>query len=183
MSRIYRAFRAWPKKAFPLIELHPDNGSEFWSAHLLRYFGTEVVGMTLSRSRPYQKNDNRFVEQKNDTLVRAYLGHERLDTVAQRDALITLYDWMGHYYNLFQPVMHLVAKEVIDEQRVRRRWDDAATPYQRLLATNSLDAAAQERLATCYATTNPRQLRREIHAAIPRLWTDAIPDAPAASVA
>jgi IS30 family transposase len=65
---------------FALVELHPDNGSEFFNAHLVRYWKEKVVGVKLSRSRPYEKNDNRMVEQKNDTLVRQYFGHLRLDT-------------------------------------------------------------------------------------------------------
>ena len=62
---------------FPITRLHPDNGSEFFNNHLFRYFGEAMTGLRLSRSRPYRKNDNRFVEQKNATLVRAYLGYER----------------------------------------------------------------------------------------------------------
>ena len=62
----------------PIVEIHPDNGSEFLNVHLLRYWRNRVRGVKLSRSRPYQKNDYRFVEQKNQTLVRAYLGNERL---------------------------------------------------------------------------------------------------------
>lgn len=57
---------------FPVREIHPDNGSEFFNHHLLRFWKDTVQGLQLSRSRPYKKNDNRFVEQKNSTLVRAY---------------------------------------------------------------------------------------------------------------
>ncbi len=81
-----------PHLPFPVREIHPDNGSEFFNHHLLRFWRELVRGVTLSRSRPYQKNDNRFVEQKNFTLVRAYLGNERLDTVAQTLAVNRLYD-------------------------------------------------------------------------------------------
>ena len=66
---------------FPVVEIHPDNGSEFFNDHLVRFWKDVVKGVQLSRSRPYHKNDNRFVEQKNFTLVRAYLGNERLDSV------------------------------------------------------------------------------------------------------
>ena len=97
---------------FPIRELHPDNGSEFINEHLLGFFGDKVKGLALSRSHPYQKNDNRNVEQKNYSLVRAYLGYERLDTPAQSMAVNALYDRMWLYYNLFQPVMHLESKEV-----------------------------------------------------------------------
>ncbi len=109
---------------FPVLEIHPDNGSEFFNHHLLRFWKEKVRGVSLSRSRPYHKNDNRFVEQKNDTLVRAYVGDERLDTVAQTLALNRLYDQMWLYYNLFQPVMRLTEKTVIRQQgqptRVKR---------------------------------------------------------------
>src|SRR4051812_4565357 len=150
---------------FPVKELHPDNGPEFLNHHLVRIWGEAITGLQLSRSRPYQKNDNRFVEQKNDTLVRAYLGQARLDTAEQCTALNALYDQMWVYYNLFQPVLHLVEK-THDGVRVHRRWDDAQTPFARLLATNTPEPAARERLQRLYAETNPRALRRNIQAGL-----------------
>jgi hypothetical protein len=154
---------------FAIKHLHPDNGGEFFNDHLVRFFGAAITGLTLSRSRPYEKDDNRFVEQKNDTLVRAYLGHRRLDTAAQRDRLDALYAEMGVYYNLFQPVLHLVAKEVIDG-KVKRKWDEAMTPYQRLVAAGVLTPTVAAGLATLHAATNPRRLRQEIYEALARLW-------------
>jgi hypothetical protein len=154
---------------FPIKHLHPDNGGEFLNDHLVRFWGETITGLTLSRSRPYQKNDNRFVEQKNDTLVRAYVGYDRLDTAAQRDALNVLYERLWLYYNLFQPVLHLAEKKG-QADRVKRKWDDAQTPYQRLVASGGLDAATQERLDALYAQTNPRQLRQQIYAGFARLW-------------
>jgi hypothetical protein len=156
---------------FPITHLHPDNGGEFFNDHLVRFFGTAITGLTLSRSRPYEKNDNRFVEQKNDTLVRAYLGQRRLDTVAQCAALDALYAEMGVYYNLFQPVLHLTQKAMIDG-KVKRTWDAARTPYQRLIATQVLTPTVAARLAALHAATNPRQRRAAIHAALARLWDD-----------
>lgn len=147
---------------FPILELHPDNGSEFFNAHLVRFFGEEITGLTLSRSRPYHKNDNRFVEQKNATLVRAYLGTLRLDTLAQIDALNALYTQAWVYYNLFQPVLHLAEKSC-EDGRLQRRWDAAQTPCARLLATSVLTSAQEERLRIVYQQTNPRQLRRDIN--------------------
>lgn len=154
---------------FPLLHLHPDNGSEFFNDHLVRFFGTEVTGLTLSRSRPYQKNDNRFVEQKNDSLVRAYLGNLRLDTPAQCDALNALYVEMGVYYNLFQPVLHLIEKEVI-AGKLKRTWDEAQTPYQRLLATDTLTPTVAQGLAALHTGTNPRRLRQQMYDALAHLW-------------
>lgn len=157
---------------FAIKELHPDNGAEFFSHHLVRFFGAAVKGAKLSRSRPYQKNDNRVVEQKNFTLVRAYVGYERLDTPAQAHALDDLYEQMWVYYNLFQPVLHLDRKEV-RAGKLKRTWDTATTPYQRLLATDGLTEAEQARLAAVYELTNPRQLRRQIHDGVGRLWAGA----------
>src|SRR2546423_11882940 len=76
---------------FAIKELHPDNGSEFFNAHLVRYWKEKVVGVQLSRSRPYQKNDNRIVEQKNATLVRQYFGDLRFDHPEQIEAMNALY--------------------------------------------------------------------------------------------
>jgi hypothetical protein len=100
-----------------------------------RFWGDRVQGVTLSRSRPCHKNDNPRVEQKNSTLVRAYLGCERLDTVAQVRAVNRLYDIMWIYYSLFQPLMHLVEKEIVREEGqatpVERHHDKARTPLLR----------------------------------------------------
>ena len=161
--------RVQARLPFPISHLHPDNGSEFFNNHLVRYFGETITGLRLSRSRPYQKNDNRFVEQKNNTLVRAYLGYQRLETPQQCAAVNALYDQLWTYYNLFQPVLHLVGKEVVNGKLVRR-WDQAQTPYQRLVASGALAPEQEARLATLYAQTNPRQLREEIYHAISQLW-------------
>ena len=161
--------RVQSRLPFPITHLHPDNGSEFFNDHLIRYFGEEVTGLRLSRSRPYRKNDNRFVEQKNATLVRAYMGYDRLDGGGQCAALNALYDQLWVYYNLFQPVLHLVGKKVVDG-KLRRKWDQAQTPYQRLLASRILSPEQESRLAALYAATNPRQLRKVIYQVLERLW-------------
>ncbi len=160
--------RVQARLPFPITHLHPDNGSEFFNNHLVRYFGETITGLKLSRSRPYQKNDNRFVEQKNSTLVRAYLGYSRLDTRGHFLALNELYNQLWLYYNLFQPVLHLVEKTVVDG-KLKRQWDRAQTPYQRLLASGVLTTPQANRLAHLYATTNPRQLRTSIYQALERL--------------
>ena len=72
--------RGLARLPFAVLEIHPDNGSEFFNQHMVRFWQEVVSGATLSRSRPYQKNDNRNVEQKNSSLVRAYLGFARLDS-------------------------------------------------------------------------------------------------------
>lgn len=164
---------------FPILELHVDNGSEFLNYHILRFWKQAIPGVRISRSRPYHKNDNRYVEQKNDTLVRACLGYERLDSVAHTLALNHLYDKMWRYYNLLQPVMHLIDKIYPDPNdeatRVRRCFDQARTPFDRLCATQVLSEQRRRELETLRWQTNPRQLRQEIYDEIGRLF--AIPGA------
>jgi hypothetical protein len=159
---------------FPIREIHPDNGSEFLNQHMVRFWDELVQGVKLSRSRPYQKNDNRNVEQKNATLVRAYLGHERFDSVVQIIALNELYDEMWRYYNLFQPVMHLVEKTVTFEEgqptRVKRKHDQARTPFDRLCNTSAITQQYRERLEALRDQINPRRLRQEIYASIDQLF-------------
>jgi len=166
---------------FPVIEIHPDNGSEFLNHHMLRFWGDIVQNVTISRSRPYRKNDNPRVEQKNSTLVRAYLGDDRIDSVAQTLALNALYDDMWIYYNLFQPVMHLTEKEVTREDgrpvRVKRRYDDAATPFDRLCQTEAILPEHRDQLSALRDATNPRRLRQEIYDAIEQIFL--LPGAPA----
>lgn len=172
LGRSYRVMedafsRILARLPFLVLEIHPDNGSEFFNYHLLRFFKEAVQGVRLSRSRPYHKKDNRFVEQKNSTLVRAYLGYDRLDTVAQTIAVNQLYDKMWVYYNFFQPVMRLTEKIMIPIEgqpaRVKRRYDQACTPFDRLCATTAITQERREQLEALRDRTNPRQLRQEIY--------------------
>ena len=158
---------------FPVKELHPDNGSEFFNAHLVRYWKDKVTGVQLSRSRPWHKNDNRLVEQKNDTLVRQYLGDLRLETPEQIAALNALYEDMWLYYNLFQPVLHLREKQLVGD-KVVRKWDTAQTPYERLLASGFLTSEQQARLQQLYEQTNPRQLRQALYRQLEAIWQSAL---------
>ena len=135
---------------FPVVCIHPDNDSAFFNHHMLRFWGELVPGVTLSRSRPYHKNDNPRVEQKNRTLIRDFFGDLRLDTVEHVLATNRLYDRMWVYYNLFQPVMHLKEKEVIQQEgqptRVIRRHDTARTPFDRLCETDAILPEHKEQL-------------------------------------
>jgi hypothetical protein len=158
---------------FPVLEIHPDNGGEFFNAHLIRFWSEAVKGVKLSRSRPYFKNDNRFVEQKNSTEIRAYVGYDRLDTVDQTNLLNQLYDKLWLYYNLFQPVMRLTEKYLVPSSNgshhVRRRYDDAKTPFDRLCASAILDPMTLNHLQQLRQAINPRVLREEIYQLIVQL--------------
>jgi hypothetical protein len=173
----------------PVLEVHPDNGSEFMNHHLLRFWQEQAADIHLSRSRPYQKNDNRFVEQKNATLIRAYLGNERLDTVAQTNLLNELYTLMGLYYNSFQPVMRLTGKTIVSDPEtgkthITRHYDAARTPLDRLCATDALSSVQKEALLAQRDALNPRQLREAIYSLLDRLFAlpCAAPDGPSQDV-
>ena len=165
---------------FPVLEIHPDNGPEFFNHHLMHFWQQPAYAhIQLSRSRPYHKNDNRFVEQKNYTLVRAYFGQQRFDTAAQTQALNHIYEQMNRYYNLFQPVLRLSAKEPVISNgqyvRSKRRYGAAQTPLTRLCATKTLTPEQQEELECLQQMLNPRSLRQDIYTLINQLR--ALPNA------
>jgi len=147
---------------FPILEIHPDNGSEFLNDHLVRFWRTRACPLQLSRSRPYVKNDNRFVEENNFSQVRAYLGYTRLDTVAHTKLSNQLFDQLWLYHNFFQPVMHLKEKRFADG-RCKRIYDPAVPPLDRLLRTKILAPQEQAKLLNLRQTTNPLHLRTQIH--------------------
>lgn len=159
---------------FPVLQIHPDNGSEFFNSHL-RAFWAQYPHIELSRSRPYQKNDNRFVEQKNSSLVRHYIGDIRLDTVAQIQALNAIYGKLWLYNNACQPSLRLVKKTYLPatEERPARfkREYTALTPWQRLCAAEVVEPEVQQLLQLRIDLTNPRQLRQDIYAALAQLFT------------
>lgn len=154
---------------FGVQEIHPDNGAEFFNQNLLRYWKNKVPDLQLSRSRPYQKNDNRFVEENNHSLIRAYIGHDRLDTQAQLKILRQLHEKLWLYHNFFQSVMRLQEKEYVSPLQYRRKYDQARTPFDRLKEKNILKVNIQLQLETLRAQTNPMSLRQQIDALISRL--------------
>jgi hypothetical protein len=161
---------------FAVVELHPDNGAEFFNAFLLKFWKDALKGVQLSRSRPFQKNDNRFVEENNFSLVRAYLGYQRLDTVAQANLLNQLYDQLWLYHNFFQPVMRLKEKIPTDNPlRPKRIYDRAQTPFDRLCIKGVLTPKQTHQLQALRTATNPRQLRHSIESLITQLF--ALPPA------
>ncbi len=166
--------RAQSRLPFPVLELHPDNGSEFLNELILAFWQKQPQTPRFSRSRPYQKNDNRFVEQKNQSLVRVYFGDGRLDTVAHTNRLNALYDRLWLYNNFFQPVLRLAQKDTrqVDGQLViKRRFDQPRTPFERVCAAGVLAPDRQATLEQLRQQTNPRQLRQEIYDLIDQLMS------------
>jgi hypothetical protein len=144
---------------FPLLGIDSDNGSEFINKHLAAYCKLEKLSFT--RSRPYRKNDNCFVEQKNYSVVRRAVGYQRYDTVAQLQLLNEIYATLRLYTNFFQPTMKLQFKQRVGS-KVTKRYDRAQTPYQRVLVSPHIAKARKELLRVKYATLNPAALKRKI---------------------
>jgi hypothetical protein len=147
---------------FRLRGLHPDTGSEFINFHLFDY--CKERGIEFTRSRPYHKNDNCHVEQKNWTLVRRLIGYDRLDTHAQQAWLDAFYtDDLRPFANCFQPVMKLVGKETVG-QRTRRLYDTPKTPLRRLLDdyAGHVDLNRLRPLTALYTAVSPLTLKRRI---------------------
>lgn len=143
----------------PLREFHSDNGSEFLNDMLQPYCRRE--GIRTTRGRPYKKNDQAYVEQKNWSAVRAVVGYERYSSREALKRLGELYEGERLYRNFFQPVRKLVAKERVGP-KVRKRYDVAQTPYQRLVASEVLDEPTTEQLATLYRVLDPVRLGQRI---------------------
>jgi hypothetical protein len=154
---------------FPIVELHPDNGSEFLNDHLVRFWKARAQPLELSRSRPYYKNDNRFVEENNFSQVRAYVGYNRLDTVSQTHLLNQLYDQLWLYHNFFQPVMRLNEK-LFENGHTKRSYDPAQPPLDRLCRSNRLTLPKQAQLLALRRFTNPLQLRKIIQTLIDQIF-------------
>jgi len=145
---------------FPWIEIHSDNGTEFINAHLFKYAGKTDLG--FSRSRPYKKNDNCLVEQKNWTHVKKFVGYVRYDAIEEQDILNDLYrNELRLFKNFFQPVIKLVLKERVGG-KIHRKYDKPKTPYHRLLELNETTENKKRELKTIYESLNPAQLKRSI---------------------
>ena len=152
---------------FPLLGLDSDNGIEFINDTLLRYCQSEQI--TFTRSRPYQKNDQAHVEQKNWSVVRHTVGYDRLETPQELALLRSIYTDLRLYINFFQPVLKLIGKERIDGKTVRT-YDRAMTPYRRVLALDILPLDVKARLTAHYVQLNPVKLRACIDAKVAQLW-------------
>lgn len=144
---------------FALRGIDSDNGGEFINHHLASYCERENI--TFTRSRPYRKNDNCYVEQKNYTVVRKTVGYMRHDSEKELELLNRLYDYLRLYTNYFLPSMKLRQKTRLGS-KVVKRYAAPQTPYQRLLEAAAVERHVKRRLREQYDALNPAQLKREI---------------------
>jgi hypothetical protein len=155
---------------FPLLGIDSDNGAEFINDQLVRYCQAEKI--TFTRCRPYRKNDQAHVEQKNGSVVRQLVGYDRYTTPAALVQLGRVYELTRLHVNAYLPVMKLVGKQR-EGAKVKKRYDTPTTPYQRALKAGVLSSEAQAHFQSQLrvAAPGPLALRHQLLAALDKLWT------------
>jgi hypothetical protein len=151
--------RMRPRFPFRIRELHPDNDSAL--VNDLLWDWTQQEKIRLSRSRPYQKNDNAWVEQKNWTHVRKVVGYRRFDTTGELRVLNEIYAVLRLYKNFCLPTIRLQSKTRV-EGRIKRVYDQPSTPYQRLMGSGQIDRKTKRQLRSVYESLNPAALSRRL---------------------
>ena len=146
---------------FALRALDVDNGSEFINETLINYCLSH--GIELTRSRPYRKNDQAWIEQKNGAVVRKLLGYRRFQGIASAQAITRLYGASRLFVNFFQPSFKLAEKHR-EGAHVSKRYHPPQTPYERLLQAESLPEAAKAKLREVAGALDPLKLLEEIRA-------------------
>jgi hypothetical protein len=172
--------QCWTKKAledirislpYRLDAIHPDNGSEFKNAQVFGW--AQEHHIDYSRSRSYHKNDNCFVEQKNDSLVRRAVGYYRYEGDNAREALEAVYSRWCLLNNFFYPSMRIISKNRVDA-KVMKKYDKAKTPYERVLENDSIRDCDKENLRQQKSKLNIVELRKEMNTALDRLLPFAV---------
>ena len=152
---------------FPILGLDTDNGSEFVTNKLIGFCEREAI--TFTRSRPYKKNDQCFVEQKNGQIVRRLVGYDRYEGLEAARVLAELYEVVRLYAGFFQPLMRLVAKSRLGA-KTKRLYDVARTPYDRMLEAKEVSRASKAQLRRQYRSLEPVQLLNAIGRLQDELW-------------
>lgn len=146
---------------FTILGFDSDTGSEFVNWHFVRY--CEKNKYFFTRSRPAMKNDNAYVEEKNDTHIRRWLGYRRYDTQEQLKLINNLYrQELRLFNNFFRPVMKIKEKIKVNNSICKKKYDEAKTPYQRLLDSGKISKEKQKELNKIYLSLNPVQLKKRI---------------------
>jgi hypothetical protein len=147
---------------FPLRGLDSDNGGEFINHHLVKHLHGREKPVAFTRSRPYRKNDQAHIEQKNYTQVRLWFGYERYDNPAVVPLINALCKGaLNQLLNYFLPTMKLESKERVGS-KVVRKYGETMTPLRRALACAEVSAPTKERLRAEQRASNPFALTREV---------------------
>jgi hypothetical protein len=153
---------------FPMLGIDSDNGSEFINHQLLDWCVQNKIKFT--RGRPYRKNDNCFVEQKNGDVVRKTVGYARFEGQNACDALAEVYRFLNPLLNYWYPTLRLIAKEKLSSGRYKKIYEKhPKTPYQRLLESPDISEECKAELRLRAALLNPVALKRGMDEARDRL--------------
>jgi hypothetical protein len=148
---------------FPLLGLDSDNGGEFLNYHVLAWLQKRRRPVFMTRSRPYKKDDNAHIEQKNWTHVRQWLGYERHDNAEVVEHINALARGPLHQMlNYFHASLKLERKERTSAGKVRRIYKEARSPLERVLESPEVDGATKTRLRAEKARLNPFALKRQV---------------------
>jgi hypothetical protein len=154
---------------FPFLGMDSDNGAEFINYALLKWAATE--GIQFTRSRPYRKNDNCYVEQKNFACVRNIVGYHRFASAAECAALEKVYRSLCPLLNYFIPTQKLLSKTRVGSS-IKKVYDkNIIAPYQRLLASPDLADEFKAELTRRFERYNPVALQQEVHDAVAALMS------------
>lgn len=153
---------------FAVTMLHPDSGSEFINWVAKRWCDEHDIA--LSRSEPYKKNDNMYVEERNGHVVRRYLGYMRLDCPKVVPLVNELYDVLAVYLNHFKAVRRMLSKDRVGARYVRRYEKQAKTPCQRVLEHEAVPEDVKIRLQKEHEQLNPLLLKRRIDTLRTRIY-------------
>jgi hypothetical protein len=168
---------------FPWLAFDCDNGSEFLNYALWDHYSKRPKPVQFTRSRPYHKNDNAHVEQKNWSAVRQLLGYERLGNPAAVALLNDLYENEWHWLvNFFCPTFKLLEKKKVGSKYVKR-YEKPRTPYARLLEAPEVSDAQKEKLRAIRCGLNPIKLRQRIEQKLRRIFALEKEKAPGISTA
>lgn len=148
-----------------------DNGGEFLNYHLLKHFTKRKKPVQFTRSRPYQKDDNSHIEQKNWTHVRQWLGYHRLDNPAVIPLMNDLFtkEWRL-FLNFFCPSVKLLEKKLVNGKHFKK-YDTPKTPLQRVLESRNISATAKKNLNELFKTLNPFQLRKIMESKLEKIFS------------
>jgi hypothetical protein len=166
LQQVQEVERALP---FVILGFDVDNGSEFLTWHLWRYFLNRPAPVDLRRSRPYKKNDQAHVEQKNWTHVRQLLGYDRIENSDLVPAINELYRTWGLLHNLFCPTLKLESK-TRQGSKTKRKYSKPKTPYQRLLDCSHLSLVQKTELEARFQQLNPIHLKNQLEEQLKALF-------------
>ena len=155
---------------FPLRGFDTDNGGEFINQHVLDYLRERRDPVKVSRSRPYRKNDNAHVEQRNRIAVRELIGYDRIE---KPEAVALLNDLYRHQWeplcNYFRPIRKLIAKQRVGSKWIKR-YDMPQTPYERLCAFPQWDPEKKKEMEAIKNSLNPILLQKQLEQKLKNLW-------------